>query len=1163
MSENAAPTVFRLSLQTVADAGPLPLERLQGHAADCGFAPTAAWTAAGDYFSLDFAFASVAAGLQARKRLLRHAAWQDALRLCGSPRYWLGVRSAPAGPGRVIQAGPGLRRSPWHSLGGRDGLPASSVHAVLPDAVGNLWLCTDGGGLCRYDGAAFTVWDTTDGLAGNSVLSAGFDRQGRLWLGTAGQGLSCFDGEALRNYTVVDGMASGWIDRIVAADGQMLFASRAGVTRFDFETFRPCTDQVDERRLSNPRCDAYRDREGRLWVIGPEGRLCRHADGETRPVGGDGRPGHRQILGEDGDGRLWLNGDHGLRVLQGDALQTPEAPDLKNISSMAVDARGRLWLASATQGLRCRDGGSWKAFGSDDGLANNQVLCAAADSEGQLWFGTLGGGVCTYDDSLRVFGAKDGLPDDGVMALHLDPPITGRDKAGQAPPDGGGLLWCGTWSGACAYDGRRFAPFEPMAGKNVWAIHRTRRGDLYFGALDQADEASLGRYGAAGFRAYRTADGLSNSFVSSLAEDGSGRLYCGTGLGLDVFDGEAFAPLAPGGAPLREDAKVLLVDRRGALWFSTIWTPFSERRLCRWDGRALDVVLQGEDEVGNGVWCMYQDSRDRLWCGTMGMGVYCIEEEGRRRHFTGADGLMHDWVHAILEDERGHLLFGTHGGGVGLYDGRVFQTLSQRDGLPHDAVQALASDGGAVWIATEGGLARYRPRRQKPRIEITDVVADQRHGNADGLSLSAAHELVAFEFRGSSFSTAPDRLAYVYRLEGLHDPWRVSYTGRVEYESIAPGEYTFEVRAVDRDLNYSEPARLRLIVEPDSFRQGVAGVLSEDADFVWQGPALGRVIEQLRQVAPTDWTVLVRGETGTGKGMAARALHRISARCDQPFIPVNCGAIPDGLVESELFGHEKGAFTGATGRRVGKAELAAGGTLFLDEIGDMPLAAQVKLLRFLEERAFERLGGEQTIRADARVVAATNRDLEEAMRQGHFRQDLFYRLSAFAVEIPPLRQRREDVVPLMRHFVQRFALHLNRPEPAIAPSVLARLEAYGWPGNVRELEHLAQRAVLVCRDDRIEPTDLGLSVSDAAPATAAMPASLKEFDRQSAERERRFLQQILERTDGKIYGKNGAAQLLGVHPETLRSRIKRLGAKSPAPDPASNTEVDPDLDPDN
>ncbi|NKB66161.1 MAG: AAA domain-containing protein [Candidatus Latescibacteria bacterium] len=318
---------------------------------------------------------------------------------------------------------------------------------------------------------------------------------------------------------------------------------------------------------------------------------------------------------------------------------------------------------------------------------------------------------------------------------------------------------------------------------------------------------------------------------------------------------------------------------------------------------------------------------------------------------------------------------------------------------------------------------------------------------------------------------------------------------------------------------------------------------AEEGELLGGSPALQRVMHQLRGVAATDLTVLLLGQTGTGKSLAARALHKMSPRRDGPCITVNCGALPDHLVESELFGHEKGAFTGATARKIGKVELAQEGTLFLDEIGDLPFDAQVKLLRLLEERVFERVGGTQTLESQVRIVAATNRDLETMVQAKEFRDDLFYRLQVFPVELPPLRERPEDIPLLAQIMLERFAQRLHRPAPVLLPEALKALQAALWPGNVRELEHALQRAVLICTDDQIATADVGLtpSVPTSPSRTTAAEVPLVSL----AENERRHLQQALQACDGTLYGEKGAARLLQVHPETLRYRLKKHGLLRP------------------
>jgi formate hydrogenlyase transcriptional activator len=307
--------------------------------------------------------------------------------------------------------------------------------------------------------------------------------------------------------------------------------------------------------------------------------------------------------------------------------------------------------------------------------------------------------------------------------------------------------------------------------------------------------------------------------------------------------------------------------------------------------------------------------------------------------------------------------------------------------------------------------------------------------------------------------------------------------------------------------------------------------------YIAASPLMQQVMRNVELVAAADMTVLIRGETGTGKEGLARALHERSPRREGPFVVVNLAAIPEPLIESELFGHEKGAFTGATGRREGFFETAAGGTVFLDEVGDAPLSLQVRLLRVLQEREITRVGSNVPIPVDVRVVAATNRPLEEMVANGSFRSDLYYRLNIFPITLPPLRERREDIRPLVDYLVARSATELHRKPPAVAPADLERLEAYDWPGNVRELESIIVRALILSRGQRFElPALPGASPVGGTPP----PATAAEVGRFDAG-VRSLLLRALEATGGRVYGPLGAAALLGLKPTTLQGKLRRFG----------------------
>ena len=313
-------------------------------------------------------------------------------------------------------------------------------------------------------------------------------------------------------------------------------------------------------------------------------------------------------------------------------------------------------------------------------------------------------------------------------------------------------------------------------------------------------------------------------------------------------------------------------------------------------------------------------------------------------------------------------------------------------------------------------------------------------------------------------------------------------------------------------------------------------------EIVGDSPALGAVFRQVEMVAPTDSAVLITGETGTGKELVARAVHRLSGRAGRTFVKLNCAAIPTGLLESELFGHEKGAFTGAVERRIGRFELADGGTLFLDEVGDIPPDLQPKLLRVLQEQEFERIGSGKTIKVDVRVVAATHRDLERLVAAGTFRADLFYRLHVFPIHLPPLRERREDIPALVQHFIHRFARRTGKDIREVPAEAMSWLRAYDWPGNVRELEHVIERAVILSRGP-----GLRIPRIEFVLPTGASPASPRVLPNTSLkEAERELIRRSLEQCGWVIGGPAGAAAKLGMKRTTLLARMKKLGLHRPS-----------------
>jgi formate hydrogenlyase transcriptional activator len=346
-----------------------------------------------------------------------------------------------------------------------------------------------------------------------------------------------------------------------------------------------------------------------------------------------------------------------------------------------------------------------------------------------------------------------------------------------------------------------------------------------------------------------------------------------------------------------------------------------------------------------------------------------------------------------------------------------------------------------------------------------------------------------------------------------------------QYQARAALQKAFNEIIALRDQLYKENLVLKEeIVQSSMFEE-----------MIGSSEALQNVLGHIQRVAPTNSTVLITGETGTGKELVARAIHKRSNRATQAFVSVNCAAMPASLVASELFGYEKGAFTGAIGQRLGRFELADGGTIFLDEIGDLPPPTQIALLRVLQERTFERVGGTQSIRVDVRVIAATNRDLQAAVEAGTFRQDLFYRLNVFPIHIPPLRDRVKDIPLLVEYFAKRYATKAGKKINSIKRKTMELLQAYDWPGNIRELQNVIERAVILCDGDSLAVDKTWLQ-HEATRSRTAAPG----LGRMDEEREREIIESALQETQGRVFGPGGAAAKLGIPRSTLESRIRSL-----------------------
>jgi two-component system response regulator HydG len=426
-----------------------------------------------------------------------------------------------------------------------------------------------------------------------------------------------------------------------------------------------------------------------------------------------------------------------------------------------------------------------------------------------------------------------------------------------------------------------------------------------------------------------------------------------------------------------------------------------------------------------------------------------------------------------------------------------------------------------VAVADAGAPALEIVRRERPAVVVTDLMMPGMSGE---------------ELLRAVKALAPEIEVVVMTAHGTVET-AVAAMKEGAYDFITkPFKKAAVVKSVRQALE-----KASLVAENRALRARVAALASSAGGLLGDAPPFRAALDTLRRVAPTGASVLLTGESGTGKELAARLVHDLSPRAAAPFVPIHCAAIPETLLESELFGHEKGAFTGAVGRKDGRLARAQGGTVFLDEVGEMPPSAQVKLLRFLQDGVVERVGGHEPIRLDVRVVAATHRDLMQLAREGKFREDLLYRLDVVSVRLPPLRDRREDVLLLAGAFLERAAASLPKDVTGFTPAAAAALERYGWPGNVRELHHAVERAVILCRAETVDvgdlPDPIRAQAGDASGPGGAAPSPLVlPFGTPLEEVERLVIKRTLEQTRGD---KNLAAQILGIAARTIYRKLDR------------------------
>jgi two-component system response regulator AtoC len=622
------------------------------------------------------------------------------------------------------------------------------------------------------------------------------------------------------------------------------------------------------------------------------------------------------------------------------------------------------------------------------------------------------------------------------------------------------------------------------------------------------------------------------------------------------------------------------------MWFGT------QEGLSRYDGRHFVNFTTKDGLANDSVFAVHRDTDGIMWFATWG-GISRYDGS-EFVNLTVEDGLAHDMAVAIHQEPGGNLWFGTHAG-VSRYNGVAWTSLDARDGLAGKSVSSICQDSdGTLWFATEDGITRYRRSIVPPGIRIVSMKINGEDTDPEAIPPIIVGSHVSIEYSAIDFKTVPEKRQYcccVYETgdmrretsdmrretsdirhqtsdsrPGTSDPEvesqvsslksHVPYnppTKETTFDWIPqePGTYIFQVQAIDRDLNYSEPATLSLTVQPDPVIVSMQTELNHlrrevvekyhFENIIGRSASIRQVRALMERAIDSGLTALIIGETGTGKELVAKAIHYNSPRKGKPLLARNCGAIPKDLLASDLFGHRKGAFTGATEDKMGLFEAASGGTVLLDEISEMPEDAQIHLLRVLQEREVQRLGEYASREVDVRIIAMTNRDLAEEVKADRFREDLYHRLNEFPIHIPPLREHSEDIPLLAEHFLNEYSQEQKQEPDDFAPEVFDMLQSYTWPGNVRELRNVIRRAVALAEEGRqIQTYHFPPQITHGESLIQEVLSDQLNYTDSVIRFRRRFIEEILRECDGN---RSEAARRLGMDRSNLRNLMKRLGVK--------------------
>ncbi len=1016
-----------------------------------------------------------------------------------------------------------------HDLDDEASISGNIIEVFCEDQVGNLWIGTSGGGVNRYDRKrnSFSRYrhdsNAEFGLGSDLIVSLLEDRRGVLWIGTT-YGLNYYDRQTDQ---VV--RWRGTSDEFRSLEGDLIFAIaedskgtlwvgtfHTGLWRYVPEANRFVSyrqDPNDPNSLLNNRVQAiYEDRSGVMWL------------------------GHYR----SGISRYVRHQDQFWRYKIDDSIY-----------AICQDRHGNLWIGTSSSGLwqYDREGKLLAHYRHDPqnqgSLGSDEVLSIREDRRGDLWIGTAVG-LHRYDARRNAF----------LRYQHelLDPTQPGQLSVKAIWEDASGEIWIGTMgSGLCRFDPQkqRFIYYrhdpknlQSLSHNNVWAICEdpTSRDYLWIstfgGGLNRFDRKTET------FTHYtydlQNPNSLSNNAIYSVYAGASGIIWVGTfGGGLNRLDPATnrFTHYVDKDGLSDNFVKGILPDGHGNLWLST------DKGLSRFNPKT-------------GTFKNFT-AKDGLISNILLSGAY-FKNTDRRMFFGGEGGFIAFYPDSLREN--------TYLPPIVITSFKVFDRplllrsrsrSQQRQGDPSPSIALSYRDN---FFSIEFVALDYNePRKNQYAYKLEGL---DRDWNYCGTQRYASYTHIdpgeyTFRVKGSNnegvwneegasikiIITPPFwrmwwfRALVVFSVLASVLIWHIKRMKKLDQKKkeleLQVKEKTEAAEALQNALSEVKQLKNRLQAE-NVYLQNEIKLEHNFTDIISRSAALQKILSKVEQVAATDATVLILGESGTGKELLARAVHNLSPRRDRPLVKVNCAALPVNLIESELFGHEKGAFTGAITRKIGRFELANGGTIFLDEIGELPLELQAKLLRVLQDGEFERVGGQQTLKVDTRVIAATNRDLKAEIQRGRFREDLYYRLYVFPITIPPLRERKEDIPLLVNHFVKKYSAKTGKKIESISQHIIDTLQVYTWPGNVRELENIVERAVIVSQGKQLKLDDW-LAHTDGK---LDEPTTLSLEDM-----ERNHIIKVLKQTGWRISGERGAAKILNINASTLRSRMERLGIK--------------------